>query len=327
LHAESDDLVAGRGFFMGSADSQLYYVPDQDAELRISVHDRLGRGGEDLRYRLHVRAEEPGFHLIVSPQFGLRSISLSNFTAVRGGEAKLLVSFIRMPPKTHPDDPAAKALAPPGGALMEGEVRVWLEGLPAGITAEELRFRADEMVEPGGDGVTMAVPERVLTVRVPESVAPGNYPFRMMGEVVGKERIRTEARAFETIGGLMGAYNYFHRPAAGTALTVVDHKVVTLELKQERVQIAQGGSAVIDLRDKLARLEGQTPSVRVLNIPEGLSYKPSCSDTGEVSIRLEASRQLPAKPIADVYVEAAHGPYKVSSRPFVVSVVPRQAGH
>ncbi|MBM3801359.1 MAG: hypothetical protein FJW26_03505 [Acidimicrobiia bacterium] len=327
LLAESDDLIAGRGFFMGSADSNLYYVPDRDRQLRISVFDRLGRGGADYRYRLHVRSEEPGFRLIVSPQFGLRSVSLSNFTAVRGSEAKLLVSFIRMPPKTHPDDPAAKALAPPAGASMEGEVRVWVEGLPEGISAGPLRFRADEMTEPGGDGVTMAVPERVLTLRVPESIAPGNYPFRVMGEVVGREHLRTEARAFETIGGLMGAYNYFHRPAAGTALTVVDHKVVTLELKQERIQIAQGGSSVIDLSNRLRKVEGQQPSIQLLNVPEGLSYEPSCSASGEVSIRLRASIQLPAKPIADVYVEAVQGPYKVSSRPFVVSVVPKQEGH
>lgn len=327
LLAESDDLAAGRGFFMGSADSNLYYVPDQDGELRISVSDRLGRGGEGYEYRLHVRAEEPGFHLIVSPQFGLRSVSLSNFTAVRGSEAHLVVSLIRMPPLTYPDDPAAKALAPPPGAVMDGEVRVWVEGLPPGITAHELRFRADEIVEPGGDGVTMAIPERLLALRVENSITAGIYPFRVMGEVVGRERIKAEGRALETIGGLMGAYNYFHRPAAGTALSVVEPGAVTLELTQERIQIAQGGSAMIGLKSKLSRIERQLPAIQVLNLPEGLSYELHWADNGELSIQLRASAQLPVKPVNDVYVEAALGHRRVSSRPFVVSVSPKEEGH
>lgn len=327
LLAESDDLAAGRGFFMGSVDSNLYYLPEQDGELRISISDRLGRGGEGYHYRLHVRAEEPGFQLIVSPQFGLRSVSLSNFTAFSGGEANVVVSLIRMPPKSHPDDPAAKALAPPPGAVMEGEVRVWVEGLPPGITAPELRFRAGEIVEPGGDGVTMAIPERVLNLRVENSVAAGTYPFRVMGEVVGRERIRTEARALDTIGGLMGAYNYFHRPAAGTALSVVDHEAVTLELKEERIQIAQGGSVKFGLKGRLPQDKTQLPSVQVLNIPEGLNYEVNRGGNGDVTIELQASTQLPVKPISDVYLEAVVGHHRVSSRPFIISVLPKQEEH
>ena len=327
LLAESDDLAAGRGFFMGSVDSNLYYLPEQDGELRISVSDRLGRGGAGYKYRLHLREEEPGFHLIVSPQFGLRSVSLSNFTAFRGGEANLIVSLIRMPPKSHPDDPAAEALAPPPGAVMEGEVRVWVEGLPPGITAPELRFRASEIVEPGGDNVTMAIPERVLTLRIENTVAAGTYPFRVMGEVVGRERIRTEARALNAIGGLMGAYNYFHRPAAGTVLSVVEHEAVTLELKDERIQIAQGGSATIDLKSRLLRGESSRPSIQMLNLPDGLKYELNWDSSGDVSIRLQASTQLPVKPISDVYLEAALGHHRVSSRPFVISVKPKEEGH
>ena len=43
--AESDDLTAGRGFLMGSADSSLFYVPEQDEEIFVTVLDRVGRGG------------------------------------------------------------------------------------------------------------------------------------------------------------------------------------------------------------------------------------------------------------------------------------------
>src|SRR2546428_550657 len=72
--AESDDLTAGRGFLMGSADSSLFYVPEQDEEIFVTVLDRVGRGGPSYQYRLHIKVEEPGFHLIVAPQSGLRSV-------------------------------------------------------------------------------------------------------------------------------------------------------------------------------------------------------------------------------------------------------------
>jgi hypothetical protein len=125
----------------------------------------------------------------------------------------------------------------------------------------------------------------------------------------------------------MGEYNYFHRPAAGTALSVVEPGAVTLELKQEKIQIAQGGSARIDLKSRLSRFERQLPSIQLLNLPEGLNYELQWAENGDVSIILRASTQLPVKPIDDVYVQAALGHRVVSSRPFAVSVVPKEEGH
>jgi len=148
-----------------------------------------------------------------------------------------------------------------------------------------------------------------------------------MGEVVGKERIKVQGLAFDTIGGLMGEYNYFHRPAAGTALSVVEPGALTLQLKQETIRIAQGGSAIIDLENSLARTERQLPSIQLLNLPEGLNYDLHPAENGDVSIELRASTQLPGKPINDVYVEAILGHRRISSRPFVVSVSPKEMGH
>jgi hypothetical protein len=102
---------------------------------------------------------------------------------------------------------------------------------------------------------------------------------------------------------------------------------VTLELTQERIQIAQGGTAMIGLKGKLSPIESHPPSIEVLNLPEGLSFESRWADNGEVSIQLSASAQLPVKPLNDVYVEASLGHRRVSSRPFVISVSPKEAGH
>ena len=325
LLAESDDLTGGRGFFVGSVDSNLYYIPEQDERIVILVSDRLGRGGPGYDYRLHVKVEEPGFHLIVSPQFGLRSEALSNFTVAQGGESNVVVSMIRMPPKSHPDDPGAAALAPPPGATMEGEVRVWVEGLPLGFTAEQHKFRADEIVEPGGDGVTAMVPERLLTIRVADSVPPGTYPFRVMGEVVGRERIRAIGRAMDTMGSFAQVFNFLHRPAAQTALTVVEPGVMTLELdvKDDEVDIAQGGSAAIKINN-LPTTGEPSPKVWLINVPEGLRAEVQSTRDAGLTLALVASEDLPLEPIEDAYLEVDLGNRIASTRPFTIVVFEKE---
>ena len=326
LLAESDDLTAGRGFYPGSADSNLYYIPERDERIIISVSDRLGRGGPGYDYRLHVKSEEPGFHLIVSPQFGLKSISLSNFTVERGGESNIVVSMIRMPPNSHSDDPAAAALAPPPGAVMEGEVRVWVEGLPPGVTAEEHRFRADEIVEPGGDGATFMVPERLLKIRASDTVPPGSYPFLVRGEVVGKERIKAVGRAMDVMGGITELYNFLHRPAPETTLTVIEPGALTVELdlKEGKLEVVQGGSSAVAIKSRLPIAIGQRPNVWLTNAPDGLRAHAESDSEGEFRIGFRAGEDVPAESAGDVYLEVDLGNRIVSTRPFTVQVLEKE---
>lgn len=323
LLAESDDLTAGRGFYTGSADSNLYYIPERDERLVISVSDRVGRGGPGYDYRLHVKSEEPGFHLIVAPEFGLKSISLSNFTVERGGESRMVVSMIRMPPRSHSDDPAPAALAPPPGAVMEGEVRVWVEGLPSGVTAEEHRFRADEIVEPGGDGATFMVPERLLKVRASDSVPPGSYEFRVLGEVVGNEGVRAVGISMDTMGGITELYNFLHRPAPPTTLSVVEPGILTVELdiQDNKVSIAQGGSLTLEIKNRFPGGIREAPKVWLTNAPDGLEAQMVADPEGSWGVGLSAATGLPVESVEDVYLELDTGDRIVSTRPFTIDVL------
>ena len=326
LLAESDDLTAGRGFYPGSADSNLYYVSEKDERIIISVSDRLGRGGAGYDYRLHVKSEEPGFHLIVSPQFGLKSTSLSNFTVERGGESNILVSMIRMPPRSHSDDPGPAALAPPPGATMEGEVRVWVKGLPPGVTAEEHKFRADEIVEPGGDGATFMVPERLLTIRANDSVPSGAYPFSVMGEVVGKERVKAVGRAMDIMGGITELYNFLHRPAPETTLTVVEPGAITVELDivENKVEVVQGESSAVAIKNRLPIGTDQRPAVWLTNAPDGLTARIESDSERELRVGFRAAEDVPAESAKDVYLEVDLGNRIVSTRPFTIQVVEKE---
>ncbi len=326
LLAESDDLTHGRGFYTGSVDSNLYYIPERDQKLVISVSDRVGRGGPGYDYRLHVKSEEPGFLLIVSPQFGLQSISLSNFTVEQGGESNMVVGMIRMPPQIHSDDPAPAALAPPPGAVMKGEVRVWVEGLPPGVTAEEHLFRADEIVEPGGDGATFMVPERLLTIRAGDAVPPGTYPFRVLGEVVGNEGVTAVGRAMDSMGGITELYNFPGRPVAETALTVIEPGAVTVELdaKEDKVVVMQGETSLVGIKNRLPVGAGDKPSVWLTNAPEGVSAHLDSDPEGNLLVGFRAAEETGIESTENVYVEFDVGRRVVSSHRFTVQVVARE---
>ena len=323
LLAESDDLTAGRGFYPGSADSNLYYVPEKDERVVISVSDRVGRGGPGYDYRLHVKSEESGFHLIVAPEFGLKSVSLTNFSVERGGESRVVVSMIRMPPRSHSDDPGPAALAPPPGAVMEGAVRVWVEGLPPGVTAEEHRFRADEIVEPGGDGATFMVPERLLKIRASDSVPTGSYVFRVVGEVIGNEHVKAVGKSMDTMGGITELYNFLHRPAPPTTLSVVEPGMLTVELdiQDNKVSIAQGGLLTVAIKNPFPGGRKQDSKVWLTNAPDGLTARVVAGPKGVLGVGMSAAADLPAGSVENVYLELHTGNRIVSTRPFTIEVL------
>lgn len=148
-----DDVMSGQGTPVGNPDSSLVYVPATSGKLTLSVRDRIARGGPGFVYRLHVKSEHPGFQLLTSPE---------NFALRRGSSEKLTVFLIREPG-------------------FEGEVPVWFEGLPSGITAEKGTFRADQAFGPSADGDNMIIPEMSLSIAASAEVAPGEYPLRLVG--------------------------------------------------------------------------------------------------------------------------------------------------
>lgn len=151
--ASHDDVMSGQGTPVGNPDSSLVYLPAESGKFTLSVRDRIGRGGAGFAYRLHVKSEHAGFQLLTSPE---------NFTLRRGSAEKLTVFLIREPG-------------------FEGEVPVWFENLPAGITAERGTFRADQAFGPSADGDNMIIPEMSLSISASAGVPPGEYPLRLVG--------------------------------------------------------------------------------------------------------------------------------------------------
>ena len=185
--AESDDVVAGWGGLLGNPDSALFYVPLEDGVVRLEVRDRLNRGGALYPYRLHFASRRPGFQLFTTPE---------NVVVKRGGTAVMKVHLVRE-------------------MGFVGPVDVWVEGMP-GLKGT---FRADQLFEPNADGADMLIPEMELRVAGLEKA--GVVLLRVFGR--GADGVVVEGHTATMIGPIyQGDWNFYRRPVAGIALTVVE---------------------------------------------------------------------------------------------------------
>jgi hypothetical protein len=195
--AENDDVVAGQGTLLGNPDSRLFFTPETDGVVTVEVRDRTGRGGTGYEYCLKSDFARPGFQLFTTPE---------NFTVARGGSGEIKVHLVRE-------------------AGFEGEVDVWVEGLPEGARASRGRFRADQLFEPNADGADMIIPEIGLQIETPDSVLSGTYPIRIVGsptsEAGAAEKRLVEAHSVLMLGPLLDAWNFIRRPLPAVTMTVV----------------------------------------------------------------------------------------------------------
>ena len=244
--AENDDVVAGQGTLLGNPDSSLYYTPDRDDVFFVEIKDRTSRGGPSYRYRLKVRSERPSFQLFTTPE---------NFAVARGGEGEVKVHLVRE-------------------AGFEGEVSIWLEGMPPGVSAPEARFRADQLFEPNADGADMIIPEHAFRIAVPESLPSGTYPIRIFGTPTDEEsrpdRRVVEAQTTLIMGPLLDLWNFVRRPLPRVEMTVVEPSVGSLSTAAKSVALVQGGHATLEVEG--VGLPEETP-LTVKGLPQGVSAK------------------------------------------------------
>ena len=194
LVAEHDDLMTGQGTVIGNPDSMLYFKPETAGRFRLLVRDRIGRGGLDMAYRLHIEQREPGFKLLSDPE----NLNVQPGAIERVG--------VLMTPE-------------PG---FDSAVDVWIEDPPEGISAGPGSFRAGQFFGPSGDGDNVVIPEAFLNVRVGPDLPPGDYPLRIVGRADGN------GQAVEAISTLWigppRKRNDVRRPVESIRLTVLDPK-------------------------------------------------------------------------------------------------------
>lgn len=290
--AENDDVVAGQGTLLGNPDSSLYFTPKADGVFFLSVSDRVNRGGADYQYRLKVASERPGFQLFTTPE---------NFTAVRGGTGVIKVHLIRE-------------------AGFEGEVSVWFEGMPPGVEAPKGWFRADQLFEPNADGADMIIPDIEFAIQVPETLAAGTYPMRVVGAPSAEEKDpsgrRVEAHGSILMGPLLDLWNYIRRPLPRIEMTVVPPFESRLITDNGRIRLSASKPATLKLKTE------QIPEnalIRLANLPSGVTYDVTGRQPNELTMTLRSSPDA-APGEFEISAEAQVGDRWASSRVMVLSV-------
>lgn len=244
--AESDDVVAGQGTLIGNPDSSLYFTPQKDELLSIEVFDRLKRGGSCFEYRLNVKSERPSFQLFTTPE---------NFAVAQGGVGEIKVHLVRE-------------------TGFEGEVSVWIEGLPDEISPLKAKFRADQLFEPNADGADMVIPEITFKVSVPVGVRQGIYPLRVFGCATAEEsrqdRHLVEGHTAMMLGPLLDVWNFVRRPMPTIAMSVLEPFDAKLLTETKTLRLEQGKTAELML--KLENVAGDRP-IELFDLPRGVTSK------------------------------------------------------
>ena len=260
--AENDDVVAGQGTLLGNPDSSLFYSPEQDGVLFLTIKDRTARGGPSYQYRLKVRSERPGFQLFTTPE---------NFAVARGGEGEIKVHLVRE-------------------EGFEGEVSVWFEETPPGVQPPRGKFRADQLFVPNADGADMIIPEISFRIAVPKSLPAGTYPIRILGSPTAEEtrsgRV-VEARTTLIMGPLLDLWNFIRRPLPRIEITVLEPPLASLSSATRSVTVAQGGHATLALTAENLPSDSE---VRITGLPAAVSYQ-SSRQANQVTVTLEATSQ------------------------------------
>jgi hypothetical protein len=265
--AENDDVVAGQGTLIGNPDSSLFYTPQQDGPLLVSVFDRLNRGGPDYSYRLKVRSEKPGFEIFTTPE---------NLTLQRGGEGDIRVHMVRETGFT-------------------GEVLVWFEGMPAGVEVPRGKFRADQLFEPNADGADMIIPEITFRIKAPESLASGTYPIRVVGVAATEEkspgRQLVEAQTTMIMGPLLDAWNFVRRPLPNIAMTVCEPFEASLSAHARTISLEAGKSSTLELT---AEHIPEKSEIELKDLPSGIRWHTLGREGDQITLMIQASPETPA---------------------------------
>ena len=292
--AENDDVVPGIGTLIGNPDSTLFYTPQQDGPVFLTIKDRMGRGGPGYQYRLNVKSERPGFQLVTIPE---------NFVVPKGDSAELKVYLIRE-------------------AGFEGDVSVWFEGMPPGLESSRGKFRADQHFEPNADGNEMIIPEISFPIHASESVPVGSYPIRILGVPSAEEQIPgrqvVEAQTAVVLGPLLDGVNFLRRPVPQVSVTVCDPFAGRLTPLAEKLELRRGDSTTLALK-----AEGipEEASFHIMNLPSGVTYRLAGRQEDQVTLTLEVSPSTPVG-LFEISVETKITDRWASSRPIPCSVVP-----
>ncbi len=180
-----------------NSDSRILYTFPTGGDYYLRVRDIQGKGGEEYAYRLLVDAPRPDFTLRIAPDNPLLGV---------GDTAAITIAAVR-----HDD--------------FAGEIKLAVEGLPAGYTVSEA-------VIPAGQN------EGRLTITSPAGASPEVLSPVITGiATIGKDTVLRKAESAESV---MQAFAYTHvLPTRQLFLAVIPGTAYTLATSIPRGKVLE----------------------------------------------------------------------------------------
>ena len=178
----SEDDPAPNSFihYPSTHDPRMVFRFPKAGRYRLLVRDAMYRGGPGFIYRLTVRPVQPDFYVDVhTPQLTAyvgRKASI-HVQVHRTGGVHLIESF------KHPDSEIENfRIREIDG--WQAPVALWVDGVPANVTAERVAAEPKNTVFKGNDGEELFVDGTVVDVPldIGRDARPGTYPIRIRAE-------------------------------------------------------------------------------------------------------------------------------------------------
>ena len=221
LNYRNDDGGPGYG-----RDSNLEFTAPEDGAYIVALRDSRSQEGADHPYRLTIREPSPDFRMEMPSRRSGRILSntgdSTHFNLPAGGRLTVDVAVYRLDG-------------------FDGEVRVQMENLPAGVSA------ANAVIPAGADSTV------ILLEATPEaSFAPTRVRIAGRAEVNGRVLIRTPE----------------NDPGILLALNTVSDLTVAVDRREVRLEPGKEARIRVDI-DRLGEFQGRVP-VNVRNLPYGV---------------------------------------------------------
>lgn len=271
-----------------SHDPRLVFVAPQSGRYRIQVRDATYEGGGG--YRLTIRPIAPGFEAEVrSPQLTIYTGRTANLLAV----VRRTGGVHQVEPFRKPDNEIEQfRLIEKDG--WDTPIKVWVEGLPEGVSAEPVTAEPKNTVFKGNDGEELFVDGTVveIPVRVNPGTRPGLYEVRVMAK--GAYQGRDVHRQAVVLSGTIRSMRLEASAGQKLFLNLIEAPAIFWNTPAE-IQITRGGHA--SLRAGVVRFEGKyrvdvEPKASVAGFQIG---KASAGVEGEeIDIPVEAAADAPS---------------------------------
>lgn len=258
-------------------DPSLVWNPKQDGEYIVSINDMRGLGGPTSVYRIEIEPVRDGVHtyLYAPVNDSAECPRLTNIAVPQGDRWTVNLQFVEIQ-----------------GNRYKGELDIYAEGLPAGVTMEAPLVRAGQKIAPVHFIAAADAKPQSAVIKLLVRPLDKSLPFESGSHQSFSFLSHSGGRAWQSF--MVDRY----------ILAVTEPAPYSIELTAPQIPLSQNGELAMEI--KLHRREGFREAIEVQFdwVPQGVQAQPTLTiEENQTSTTLRLFANSTAKP--DVWKVAA----------------------